>query len=174
MDVQAIIGLGNPGPSYYHNRHSIGFRVLDALADAYSAQWKSRDIMEVAHIIINNKKVLLIKPQTYMNASGNVIPFLSKQGIKADSLLVVHDELEIPFGKVAFKVGGSARGHNGLRSIIQSCGENFARIRCGIGRPQLKEQVPTYVLQNFKEDAALVDQLINNAIHVIEDLFKST
>lgn len=173
MDIQAIIGLGNPGPAYYHHRHSIGFRVVDTLANKYNAQWKSRDTMEIALIMINDKKVILIKPQTYMNTSGNVIPFLSKQGIKAGSILVVHDELEMPFGKVAFKIGGSARGHNGLRSIIQACGENFARMRCGIGRPELKEQVPTYVLQNFKEDNAAVEELIDNAVHLIEDLFKT-
>ena len=119
MDIQAIIGLGNPGPAYYYHRHSIGFRVLDELAKAYSTQWASRDIMETATIVIDNKKVLLVKPQTYMNTSGRVIPHLAKQGIKAESILVVHDELEMPFGKIAFKVGGSARGHNGLNHLFK-------------------------------------------------------
>ena len=77
-----------------------------------------------------------------MNASGRVIPFLSKRGIKPENMLVVHDELEQPFGKVAFRIGGSARGHNGLKSLIAACGDQFARIRCGIGRPEQKEQVP--------------------------------
>ena len=104
-----------------------------------------------------------------MNASGRVIPFLTKRGIKPENILVVHDELEQPFGKVAFRIGGSARGHNGLKSLIASCGDQFARIRCGIGRPEQKEQVPAYVLQNFSETAQEVDRLIESAVTMIEE-----
>ena len=168
LDIQAIIGLGNPGPAYYHNRHSIGFRVVDALAEKFNASWREREDMLLAEVEINSKKVILIKPQTFMNASGRVVPFLTKRGIKAENILVIHDELEQPFGKVMFRIGGSARGHNGLKSLIAVCGDKFARIRCGIGRPENKEEVPTYVLQNFSENSTDVEKLILAAIAEIE------
>lgn len=166
--IKAIIGLGNPGHSYYYQRHSIGFRVLDALADAQGASWRSRDAMELAEVTLWGHTVLLIKPQTFMNASGRVVPYLVKQGIKAEEILVVHDELEIPFGKIMLKQSGSARGHNGLKSIIAVCGEHFYRLRFGIGRPENREEVPDYVLTNFPESAAQVDALILQAVQKIE------
>lgn len=169
--IKAIIGLGNPGPQYYYNRHSIGFRVLDALAGQHNASWRARDEMAIAEINVHGNNILLVKPQTFMNASGQVIPWLSKQGIKPENLLVIHDELEFPFGKLGFKIGGSARGHNGLRSIIASCGDQFERLRFGIGRPENKEDVPNYVLQNFIEDSADVDQIIMQAVKMLEDRF---
>jgi PTH1 family peptidyl-tRNA hydrolase len=168
LDVQVIIGLGNPGQAYHYNRHSIGFRVLDELADQLGGIWRDREDMKIAEVAINGKKILLVKPQTFMNASGRVIPFLTKRGIKAENILVVHDELEQPFGKVSLRVGGSARGHNGLKSLIASCGDQFARVRCGIGRPEQKEEVAIYVLQNFSESFAEVDQLIKSAIAMIQ------
>ena len=173
LDIQAIIGLGNPGPAYYYNRHSIGFRVVDELAQKFGGSWREREDLALAEIELHDKKILLIKPLTFMNSSGRVIPFLTKRGIKAENIIVVHDELEQPFGKVAFKIGGSARGHNGLKSLIAAVGEQFARIRCGIGRPEQKEQVPTYVLQNFSEPLQLVDQLIHAAINEIDTCIAS-
>lgn len=167
LDIQVIIGLGNPGSAYYHNRHSIGFRVLDELADKVGGVWRERDDMIMAEVLINGKKIILVKPQTFMNASGRVIPFFAKKGIKAEHILVVHDELEQPFGKVSLRVGGSARGHNGLKSLIAACGDQFARVRCGIARPEEKDQVAAYVLQNFSESSVEVDKLIQSAIELI-------
>lgn len=167
--IKAIIGLGNPGQSYYHHRHSIGFRVLDALAERYSAEWRTRETMEVAEISLDGNKLLLIKPQTYMNNSGAVIPWLKKQGIGVDDILVVHDEIELPFGKLALKKGGSAKGHNGLKSIITALGDQFERLRFGVDRPAEKEQVPTYVLSNFSQPSAEVDALIDKAIAMLEE-----
>ena len=92
--------------------------------------------MHTATIRIGDHAVLRVKPQTFMNDSGNVIPALRKKGITCNDILVVHDELELPFGTVKTKMGGSAKGHNGLRSIIGQCGADFARLRCGIGRPE--------------------------------------
>lgn len=169
--IMAIIGLGNPGQAYYFNRHSIGFRVLDALAQAYGGQWKKKDDMEIAEIIINNSKIILIKPHTFMNSSGKVIPYLAKKGITADKILVVHDELELPFGQLKFKIGGSHKGHNGLRSIIGTCGDGFARLRFGIGRPESREQVPEYVLENFNEPKQEIEQLIDEAVSRISLLY---
>lgn len=171
-NIQAIIGLGNPGAKYQRNRHNIGFVIVDALAAAHNGAWKEQRNMELAAITINEKKVLLIKPQTFMNSSGDVIPYLQKQGITAENILVVHDELELPFGKMQLKVGGSAKGHNGLKSIIAACGPNFARLRFGIGRPEDRDEVPDYVLRNFSEPAFEVQELVDRAVVTLEGLYK--
>jgi PTH1 family peptidyl-tRNA hydrolase len=105
-----------------------------------------------------------------MNDSGKVIPGLLKQGIKPENILVIHDELEQPFGKIQIRMGGSARGHNGLKSIIAACGDQFARMRFGIARPAIKEDVPEYVLEKFKENPAELDQLIHKAVAEIDKL----
>lgn len=169
LDIKAIIGLGNPGPNYYYTRHNIGFRVLDELAKAYNLSWQSKDNQEIATLMKDDKKILLIKPQTFMNSSGKVIPYLIKQGIKAENILVVHDELEQPFGTIKIRVGGSARGHNGLKSIISACGDQFARLRFGIGRPTFKEDVPNYVLEKFKENPEDLENLIAKAVALLEE-----
>lgn len=161
--IKVIIGLGNPGTKYYITRHSIGFRVLDALAQELQASWKQRETMEIAQTSYSGHSLLLIKPQTFMNASGQVIPFLTKQGIRPEEILVVHDELELPFGKTTIKIGGSARGHNGLKSIITFAGSNFVRLRFGIGRPEKAEDVPTYVLEQFDQSAEQVKAIIEQA-----------
>lgn len=170
--ILAVIGLGNPGVKYHGNRHNIGFRVVDAVAQRYGGQWQQKESMDVCTIRVGDQKLVLIKPQTFMNQSGKVMPFLNKQGIKGESVLVVHDELEYPFGKLKIRFGGSARGHNGLRSIIEHVGKEFARLRFGIGRPEDKKMVGTYVLQNFSEDLAEVDQLIDQAADLIEAVVK--
>lgn len=171
LSIKAIIGLGNPGQKFYNTRHNIGFRVVDALAQAHGAVWQKKNEMEYAEITINDQRVMLIKPQTFMNNSGRVIPFILKKGINPDNILVVHDELEKPFGNVSIKVGGSAKGHNGLRSIIGTCGAEFARLRFGIGRPVHKEEVPDYVLMQFSQNSADLEKAINDAIAMITNLF---
>ena len=173
LPISVIIGLGNPGQQYYYNRHNIGFRVVDELARKHGGIWESKKNMETAEIVIHGKKILLVKPETFMNASGKVIPFLQKQGIKPENILVIHDELEKPFSKLAFKIGGSHRGHNGLRSIIAVCGPDFARLRFGVGRPESKDEVGDYVLQNFTQDSIEVEQRIGQALTMIEQLFES-
>ncbi len=170
-DIKVIIGLGNPGPRFRHQRHNIGFRIVDALAQRYGATWQTKGQMECANIMIHDTNIILIKPQTFMNSSGKIIPALLKKGIKPEHMLVVHDELELPFGKIKFKIGGSHRGHNGLRSIIGVCGSDFARLRFGIARPEHKEQVPDYVLSNFDQTEAQVAEGIENAVDMIEQLF---
>lgn len=166
--IKAIVGLGNPGPRFVRHRHNIGFLILDALADAHGGSWQKKDNAEVAQIMINDHRVILIKPQTYMNDSGKVIPSLLKQGIKPENILVVHDELEKPFGNVGIRMGGSAKGHNGLRSIIGMCGMDFPRLRFGIGRPAQREEVPDYVLSNFAESQSELDKQIKEAVEIIE------
>lgn len=167
--IKIIIGLGNPGPKYHHNRHNIGFLVLDALAEKHHASWQKKSNYEAAEIEINGEKIILVKPQTFMNDSGKVVPSLIKQGMTAHNLLVVHDELEKPFGAIEFKTGGSHKGHNGLRSIIGTCGADFHRLRFGIGRPENREDVPDYVLSNFSKNEN-IDPLVTKAVEMIEKM----
>lgn len=170
--IKTIIGLGNPGQKYFYTRHNIGFRVLDAFGELYAAQWRTKDTMELAEIVVGDVKLLLVKPQTFMNNSGAIMPFLTKQGIKPEEVLVVHDELELPFGVVKFKMGGSAKGHNGLKSLIAACGEHFGRLRFGIDRPAIREEVPDYVLAKFKEPSDAVEQGIAEAVRHLQNLIE--
>lgn len=172
LAIKAIIGLGNPGPKFYNTRHNIGFRILDTLTQAHGGVWHKKNEMEYAEITIGDHDITLIKPQTFMNSSGRVVPFLLKKGIKPENILVVHDELEKPFGNVSIKVGGSAKGHNGLRSIITVCGADFPRLRFGIARPANREDVPDYVLTNFSENSGDLEQAIEHAVKTITDLFE--
>ncbi len=165
--IKAIIGLGNPGPKFYYNRHNIGFRVVEELAKRYNGAFKKNDQMELAQITIHDKPYILIMPQTFMNSSGNVLPYLTKKGIAANEILVIHDELELPFNTLKLKYGGSAKGHNGLKSIISRIGSDFYRLAIGIDRPDNREDVPDYVLTNF-QDARAVDDVINQAVDIIE------
>ena len=171
--IKAIIGLGNPGTKYYKTRHSIGFRVVDELCSRMLVSWHGTGNMASTQVRltmdqydISFLQVYLIKPLTFMNNSGQVIPFLQKKGIKAEEILVVHDELEKSFGYVGFKFGGSAKGHNGLRSIVDRIGKDFWRLRFGIGRPEDRDDVGDYVLAHFipdeeKELVILIPQAVD-------------
>ncbi|KKP29751.1 MAG: peptidyl-tRNA hydrolase [candidate division TM6 bacterium GW2011_GWF2_30_66] len=172
FDIKAIIGLGNPGHKFELNRHNIGFLILNALGDRYNASWQVKPNMELSEIEINSKNILLIKPQTFMNDSGKVIGFLQKKGIKPENILVVHDELEFPFAKLQVRFGGSARGHNGLKSIIEHCGPEFIRLRFGTDRPADRAMVSNYVLGNFTQSSQDLEAAIYKAVNIIEDLFK--
>jgi PTH1 family peptidyl-tRNA hydrolase len=167
--IKAIIGLGNPGHEYYYTRHSIGFRIIDQLAENMGSSWNTNEKLSWCTIASNNTTILLIKPQTYMNNSGDALPFLQKKGIKPEEIIVIHDELELPFGATALKFGGSARGHNGLKSIIAHIGDSFSRLRFGIGRPAQREDVPHYVLAPFSEKTELVNEKINASIIFLID-----
>ena len=166
--IKVIIGLGNPGAQYYYTRHSIGFRIVDELAQQQGALWKIKDGMQRAEITMHDRPILLVKSQTYMNDSGKVIPPLLKQGIKPEEIVVIHDELEKPFGSVQWRLGGSHRGHNGLRSLMQVMGPDFYRIRVGIGRPVIKEDVADYVLQKFTEPETDIEKVIAKALEYLE------
>lgn len=180
-NIKAIIGLGNPGPKFHFTRHNIGFLVLDALADKYNVNFEKSNNLEKAEFQLNDptvaqgygghsKKMLLIKPQTFMNNSGQVFPYLQKKGIKPEEIIIIHDELEIPFGKIKYVFSGGARGHNGLRSFIATCGADFNRLRVGIGRPENKEDVPDYVLSNFSESKDELNIVIQKAMDELEKL----
>jgi len=135
------VGLGNPGRSYERTRHNIGFLVADELAKRHGGSWRSKKKAEAAPVGFGSKNVTLLKPTTYMNNSGTALA-----GYKAEQLVVVHDDLDLPVGDVRVKVGGGAGGHNGLRSLIQHLGNDFVRVRVGIGRPPPGVTVTDYVL----------------------------
>jgi PTH1 family peptidyl-tRNA hydrolase len=169
--IKVIVGLGNPGSKYYKNRHSIGFQIIDELANQFNANWRTKDETELAIVRLipeSAMDTILIKPQTYMNNSGRALLFCAQKGIKPEEVLVVHDELEKSFGTTAIRLGGSARGHNGLKSIIDVIGPNFWRLRFGIGRPAAKEEVSDYVLTNFApEEETQICGLITKTISII-------
>lgn len=160
------IGLGNPGAKYAGNRHNIGFMVMDAIGDdhhltAYKSQFKGM----TRQGLIGGKKVMLLKPMTFMNESGqSVQAAMSFYKIPLDNVTVFHDELDLAPGKFRMKTGGGIAGHNGLRSIRQHCGEDFHRVRVGIGHPGHKDKVHSYVLSDFaKAEHGLRDDICNGA-----------
>ncbi len=152
--MHIVVGLGNPGEEYHQTRHNFGFEVVDFLCARFSGRWKAgKTKSEEALVEIEGDKVLLVKPLTFMNVSGHAV-LGSLQYYKEDvsSLLVIHDELDLPLGKMKFASSGSAGGHNGVSSIIDILGtRDFNRLRLGIGRPLDKEKVVSYVLSRFSK-----------------------
>ena len=145
-----VVGLGNPGREYEHTRHNIGFMVVDELARRWNAAgWREKFGGEIAQA----KDVLMLKPQEYMNVSGQAVQRTQAfYKIEPSQTIVVHDEIDLPFGKIRVKVGGGHGGHNGLRSIIQMTGDAFVRVRCGLGKPLGgKEKVTGHVLGGFSK-----------------------
>lgn len=171
--IKAIIGLGNPGNQYYYTRHSIGFRIVDALAQIHHLAWHAQENFDVAELETEGvtstaRTIYFLKPRTFMNSSGLVVPWLKKKGIKPSEIVVVHDELEKSFGTMSLKIGGSPRGHNGLRSLIKEMGEEFWRLRFGVGRPPPNADVAQYVLSNFSKQEE--EQLMMLLIEAAEQL----
>lgn len=171
--LRAIVGLGNPGAEYERTRHNTGFWFVDALASAYRGSFRSEPKFkgEVARIRIGNDEVLLLKPMTFMNKSGEAIQLLAAfYKIASGDILVAHDELDLPVGTMKLKRAGGHGGHNGLRSVHQHLGEEYLRLRIGIGHPGTKDQVLGYVLgrPNSADDKLIRDGLIDamNAVPV--------
>ncbi len=150
---QLIVGLGNPGSQYAHTKHNVGWMLLDHSPLFSGALWKSKFKGLYAEATLKSKKIYALKPQTYMNLSGeSVQPMAAFFKIEPSQILVVHDELDIPFGQVHFKMGGGLAGHNGLKSICAVLGtDQFARMRIGIGRPPHGD-VSNWVLGPFGKD----------------------
>ncbi|HZE40505.1 MAG TPA: aminoacyl-tRNA hydrolase [Stackebrandtia sp.] len=152
-----IAGLGNPGAKYAGNRHNVGFMIADLLAErvggSASAAWKRKGRAEVCEgrFVIGGPKVILVKPMTFMNVSGQAVaPLASFFKIPPERIIVVHDELDLPYGVVRLKSGGGEGGHNGLRSISQSLGTKaYVRARFGVGRPPGRMDAAAYVLKDF-------------------------
>ena len=172
--IKAIIGLGNPGPKFTNTRHNIGFLVLDKLAEQHNVDFKEKSLTQNTPAMITTLDgIELIKPLTYMNDSGKVIPYLFKKGLTPQEIIVVHDEMEKKLGTVSSRIGGSARGHNGLKSVINFGAGDCWRIRCGIDRPTNKEDVPDYVLGNF-ENQEIIAKLTDAAIQEIYQIVKKS
>ncbi|MCH5181133.1 MAG: aminoacyl-tRNA hydrolase [Prevotellaceae bacterium] len=149
-----IAGLGNIGPEYVRTRHNIGFRVVDTLAEAAGAAWEDKRYGAVATVKVKNQMLTLLKPSTYMNLSGNAVRYwLTEKKIEVERLLVVVDDLALPFGALRLRPGGSEAGHNGLRHISQTLGtQQYARLRFGIGSDFPRGGQVDYVLGEFSDD----------------------
>ncbi len=150
-----IVGLGNPGPRYARNRHNIGFQAVEALAEAHGLRFsRTEHRAETAHGTVEGQRVILAKPQTWMNDSGKAVaPLVRFYKVDAQDILVVYDDLDIPLGTVRFRNEGSSGGHRGVQSVIQFLGTDaFPRLRIGIGRPPGQMDPAAYVLQDFSPD----------------------
>ncbi len=161
--MQIFVGLGNPGAKYAANRHNIGFMALDRIAaDHGFGPWKSKFQGQIAEGRLGADKVLLLKPETYMNKSGQSVGEAMRfYKLEPGDITVFHDELDLAPGNCRVKMGGGHAGHNGLRSIHQHITENYRRIRLGIGHPGRKELVAAYVLHDFhKMDQDWLDDLL--------------
>ena len=163
MSTHLIAGLGNPGPKYASNRHNVGFMVVDALAHRWGAPgFREKFKGEFTKVDLAGSDVVLLKPMTYMNLSGESVQAAMRFfRVPLHHVMTVHDELDLPFGVVRLKVGGGTAGHNGLRSMLEHCGgPDFDRCRVGIGRPE-RGRPESYVLSDFNsvEKAELGDVL---------------
>lgn len=160
--MKLFVGLGNPGEKYSRNRHNIGFMVLDNLAESGFSAWKSKFQGRIAEGRIGAEKVVLLKPETFMNLSGQSVgEAMRYYKLSPADITVFHDELDLVPGKIKLKTGGGHAGHNGLRSLHQHIGPDYTRLRIGIGHPGHKDKVARYVLHDFaKSDGDWISDLM--------------
>ncbi|MFD2677128.1 aminoacyl-tRNA hydrolase [Camelimonas lactis] len=157
-----FVGLGNPGPKYAGNRHNIGFMAVETIARRHrAAPWRSKFQAQASEATIGGERVVLLKPQTYMNESGRAVAEAARfYKIAIGDIVVFHDELDLAPGKLRVKTGGGNAGHNGLRSITALVGNDYRRVRLGIGHPGHKDAVHAFVLNDFaKSEHEWVAQL---------------
>ncbi len=163
-------GLGNPGSQYEETRHNIGFKVIDAIVSDFNA----RNISKTAFYgeLYRTANTLFLKPTTFMNLSGkSLLPVKQFFKIDLEDIVVIHDDIDLPFGAVRFKRGGGHGGHNGLKSIDATIGKEYLRIRIGVGKPERKSQVADYVLHPFSdEERVLLDKLIAHVVDAAKAL----
>ena len=179
-----FVGLGNPTPNSENNRHNVGFKIIDSINKKFNLSKqkpKFKGLLTTGNI--GNKKVYAIKPLTFMNNSGICIRELIEYfKIEPENIIVFHDDLDIEFGKIKAKFGGSSAGHNGIASIDKFIGKDYSRVRVGIGKPKNGIEVADFVLQNFDEDESLkiekISENINESLSILVekklDLFSST
>lgn len=170
MDKYLICGLGNPGDEYAQTRHNTGFMVLDAFAKASNIVFEDKRYGFIATTSIKGRKVFLLKPTTFMNLSGNAVRYwLQKENINQKRLLVVSDDVALPLGEFRLKANGSNGGHNGLGHIIQLIGQDFARLRIGIGNEYPRGGQIDWVLGHYsEEDMQTLQPTIDIAIEIIK------
>ena len=179
-----LVGLGNPTPDSNNNRHNIGFKIIDSINQKFGLtkqKPKFKGLLTTGNI--SNKKVYAIKPLTFMNNSGICIRELIEYfKIDAEDVIVFHDDLDVDFGKIKVKFGGSSAGHNGIASIDKFIGKEYSRVRVGIGKPEKKIEVSDFVLTNFTDEEKVeLEKVIQNIIESLPilidkklDLFSST
>ena len=175
MPIRLLVGLGNPGTRYERNRHNIGFMAVDAIVRRHGVgALRSKFQSALAEGSIAGERVYVQKPQTYMNLSGDAVGEAARfYKIAPDEIAVVHDEIDLAPGKLKVKRGGGTAGHNGLRSIDDALGDNFWRVRLGVGHPGIKELVQPYVLQNFDaEEMQWVVPLVDAVAEALPLLIK--
>ncbi len=167
-----FVGLGNPGSKYEDTRHNIGFKVIDALVHDLGA----RDISKSTFYgeLYRTSSALFLKPTTFMNLSGkSVLPVKQFFKVDTEDIIVIHDDIDLPFGAVRFKRGGGHGGHNGLKSIDAAIGKEYLRVRVGVDKPERKSQVADYVLHDFTpEEMADIPALIAHVVEACKALTK--
>ncbi len=169
-----VVGLGNPGRKYEFTRHNVGFMVIDRLCRDFGIQLKEYDLYILGRAIIKDRDLILLKPLTYMNQSGIAVKKVCNFfKLPSEKVLVIHDDIDMAPGKIRFKKKGSSGGHRGVQSIIDEIGENFMRLKIGVGRSQV---IPPeeYVLQRFSEDEIdVIDDAINKTVERIFEITAS-
>lgn len=166
-----VVGLGNPGKDYDGTKHNVGFELVDLLARRLNApRWKAELKAETARVKVGDEDVLLVKPQTYMNLSGESVQALAHYyKVEPAQVVVAHDELDFEPGVVKLKVGGGHGGNNGLRSIISHLGADFVRVRIGIGKPPSADRGADWVLSRFnKASRPLIDDALIKGLEAVE------
>jgi peptidyl-tRNA hydrolase, PTH1 family len=168
-----VAGLGNPGKGYSSSRHNVGFIVVDELTKRLGASFKRGFRSLYAEAYLEEKKLILLKPETYMNRSGEAVSdAVEFFKIPMKDIIVVHDEMDLPLGDIKVKIGGGSAGHKGIQSIISSLGDNgFIRVRVGIGKPTQKSEVIDHVLSRFeKEEKKIIEYAINRAADAVLEI----
>jgi PTH1 family peptidyl-tRNA hydrolase len=169
-----IAGLGNPGEKYSHNRHNIGFLIIDKIIKNLTTN--NINNPNFKSICYKAPNTIYAKPQTFMNLSGeSIIAISDYYDISNDNIIIIHDDIDLEFGSLKFKIGGGHGGHNGLRSIDSHCGKDYIRVRVGVGKPSSKSDVANFVLSDFSKEEfkELNDTIINHTIKAIEDIKKT-
>lgn len=170
--MKLIVGLGNPGLKYEKTRHNIGFDILELLGRKVKiSSIKEKFNGIIGEVTFNGEKIILLKPQTFMNLSGDSVGAIVKfYKIEKKDILIVYDDMDLPLGQIRFKEKGSSGGHNGIKSIITYIGQEFSRVKCGIGKPVLKNGNIDFVTSKFsKEEQIIVNEMMIEATKCIED-----
>lgn len=175
--MKIFVGLGNPTPEYAKTKHNVGFMLADRLAKEISAEnWHEKFNALVAESFLDGEKILIVKPQTFMNLSGEAVaPIVNFYKVDVQNLVVAHDDMDLPLGMIRLRPKGSGGGHHGIESIIQHLGgvQNFPRVRIGVGRPPQNWTVNHHVLSPFtQEDAEKISETLNELVPAVLCIFK--
>lgn len=174
--MKIIVGLGNPGREYSETRHNVGFMTIDELAGRWKiVNWRSRHEALVGEHRIGDEQLLLVKPQTFMNLSGNAVGAVANwYKVKVEDIIVINDDLDLPTGRLRLRTKGGSGGHRGIESLLMQLGQDtFARVRIGIGRPPDGWQTADYVLGRFNSvESPLIEVSINKAADAVESIIK--